>query len=75
MRRGILLLSTAFLMLSVTIMFGGIITEPLADKMAQSAEDELIRVNVVMKEQGDFAHLTAIAQGKRFNERRMVVAD
>jgi serine protease AprX len=54
---------------------GGVITTQLAEKMTQTAPDELIRIYLIMDHQVDRAELEAAAKGLDKEQRRQLVIE
>lgn len=53
-----------WVLLSIGRANGGYITQALLDKVASSAPDELVRINIVMNRQSDISHLQELKEGK-----------
>jgi len=64
-----------FLFLFSSLAFSEVITQPLVEKMEETGVDELIPINVVMKEQADPFYLMNLVKGKEISERRRIVID
>ncbi len=57
----------------ISAIYGEYIKQPLLDKMASSGPNELIRINIMMKEQADEPYLRGLCKGKSKSTRRALV--
>ncbi|MCK4235020.1 S8 family serine peptidase [candidate division WOR-3 bacterium] len=68
-----LTLICVILFLFYSFAFSGVITRQLSEKMEEIGNNELIPVNVIMKEQADMVYLMNLVKGKEVTERREIV--